>query len=782
MKPIIWIISTLFWCRVSSLSEVFLLGPTDKAKLTGENTVFRCSLSQNTTFRTIPATVPYKLTWTYRPVGASNHTEIVKWTRYFDGTYNRESSNPIRYPEDKATRLSIPDTRPEDAGLYSCSTNLTNEVMSAELYVLERPTCHNQYPELRYGHIATFDCHVQFAGNKAPTIYWQLGREKRNTTTEMHNSTSMTATLNITAGVNMNGHIYNCITTYARLINIQCQAMPPLKVYVPAAITDLTVSPKRGKLAYNEGSKVHLTCLARGYPLPHFSWTFTPFTNPTASRLMSSSSYYDISSFEERHAGLYRCSVDNDIDGVVYQDHRDINITVIKRKATTKIPNSGGQEVPYTIHRNSQGVQPSIDATSQAPNNSIFNKNSSKSLDFVEASFKYLSIFSPYAIGALVSAGLAVLLIIIFVVIAMRMKKKEHKMREKMARSHDETLDDQEVELLDESVQLQSDYRPSEYSKLRMSWEIPRRDIRLVEQIGKGSYVEIWKGRMRKTPSSNEIVRVCIKKLNSEASEKEKRFFLSELEVLKMIKTHTNVIRLAGSYTANEPWLMMLELASEGSLQEFLQQFRPGHHVVIKRGENEGVRLRSQSLSAHKLLALSAQTVSGLTHLTKFKLVYYRLKTASILCAKGGICKLSGFGFPQDITERNQYEPASSPTRWMSPESLVENIYNTQTDIWAYGIVLWEIFHFGMTPYPGMGPQEVLEKVHSGYRMPRPPHMSPELYHLMLSCWNSNPDDRPAYSYILERLTVMASNHAAHLFMDKLPDFVKVSDGLDILS
>ncbi|XP_055958744.1 myoblast growth factor receptor egl-15 isoform X5 [Patella vulgata] len=719
MKPIIWIISTLFWCRVSSLSEVFLLGPTDKAKLTGENTVFRCSLSQNTTFRTIPATVPYKLTWTYRPVGASNHTEIVKWTRYFDGTYNRESSNPIRYPEDKATRLSIPDTRPEDAGLYSCSTNLTNEVMSAELYVLERPTCHNQYPELRYGHIATFDCHVQFAGNKAPTIYWQLGREKRNTTTEMHNSTSMTATLNITAGVNMNGHIYNCITTYARLINIQCQAMPPLKVYVPAAITDLTVSPKR------------------------------------------------------------------------------------ERKATTKIPNSGGQEVPYTIHRNSQGVQPSIDATSQAPNNSIFNKNSSKSLDFVEASFKYLSIFSPYAIGALVSAGLAVLLIIIFVVIAMRMKlyeqikhkkqpnyitttgnirKKEHKMREKMARSHDETLDDQEVELLDESVQLQSDYRPSEYSKLRMSWEIPRRDIRLVEQIGKGSYVEIWKGRMRKTPSSNEIVRVCIKKLNSEASEKEKRFFLSELEVLKMIKTHTNVIRLAGSYTANEPWLMMLELASEGSLQEFLQQFRPGHHVVIKRGENEGVRLRSQSLSAHKLLALSAQTVSGLTHLTKFKLVYYRLKTASILCAKGGICKLSGFGFPQDITERNQYEPASSPTRWMSPESLVENIYNTQTDIWAYGIVLWEIFHFGMTPYPGMGPQEVLEKVHSGYRMPRPPHMSPELYHLMLSCWNSNPDDRPAYSYILERLTVMASNHAAHLFMDKLPDFVKVSDGLDILS
>ncbi|ESO83329.1 hypothetical protein LOTGIDRAFT_133597 [Lottia gigantea] len=300
-----------------------------------------------------------------------------------------------------------------------------------------------------------------------------------------------------------------------------------------------------------------------------------------------------------------------------------------------------------------------------------------------------------------------------------------------------------------------------------MSWEVPRRDIRLVEQIGKGSYVEIWKGRIRKSPNTNEIVRVCIKKLNS--NEKEKRFFVSELEVLKMIKTHTNVIRLAGSYTANEPWLMMLELATEGTLQEFL----------LHEG---GVRLRSQSLSAHKLLALTAQTASGLAHLKKFKLIYYRLRSASVLCSKGGICKLSGFGFAQDITDRNMYEPASAPTRWMSPESLVENIYNIQTDIWSFGILIWEIFHFGITPYPSMGPQEVLEKVHSGYRMPRPNHMSPELYHVMLSCWNSNPDDRPGYEYILDRLTVMASNHAAHIFMEKLPEFVKAGDGLDIMS
>ena len=163
--------------------------------------------------------------------------------------------------------------------------------------------------------------------------------------------------------------------------------------------------------------------------------------------------------------------------------------------------------------------------------------------------------------------------------------------------------------------------------------------------------------------------------------------------------------------TSTEPWLIMLEYAPEGSLQEYLQRHRPGQQEVVinHANENQAVRLQNQMLDPHKLLALAAQICSGLDHLQRFKvctsssslcliifrglwwyylmrrrtfdfcswlypqsnhsltpclsiifqLIYYRLKAARVLVGKGGICKLSGFGFPQEVKERNLYEVVS---------------------------------------------------------------------------------------------------------------------------
>ncbi|KAK7481735.1 hypothetical protein BaRGS_00026983 [Batillaria attramentaria] len=354
---------------------------------------------------------------------------------------------------------------------------------------------------------------------------------------------------------------------------------------------------------------------------------------------------------------------------------------------------------------------------------------------------------SPYAIGAVISAALAVLLIIIFIVLASRMKKRDRKMREKLARAHDETLDDQEVELLDETVQPNGTYLPSEYSRLKMSWEIPRKDVRLLEQIGRGSFVEVWKGRMRRTPGTNDIMRIIVKKLDSEATEQERHFFTTELEVMKMLPAHPNIVRLVGSYTTSEPWLLMLEVAAEGTLLEFLQRHRPGQQeIVIGRGK------RPTSL------------------------IYYRLQCARVLVAKGGVCKLSGFGFPQEITDRNTYQQASAPVRWMAPESLVDNVYNVKTDIWAYGVLVWEILHFGITPWPRLGPQEVLESVHTGKRMPPPPHCSKALYNLMMKCWMADPDHRPSYDTILESLSHLVTEADAHVQYTHLPAYLHSLD------
>ncbi|KAJ8313134.1 hypothetical protein KUTeg_009310, partial [Tegillarca granosa] len=206
--------------------------------------------------------------------------------------------------------------------------------------------------------------------------------------------------------------------------------------------------------------------------------------------------------------------------------------------------------------------------------------------------------------------------------------------------------------------------------------------------ISRGSYVEVWKGRMRKYPEKEEVIRIAIKRISDEATEKDRKFFLAEMEVLKMLKPHINVIQIIGCYTLNEPWLIMLEYAQDGTLFEYLQKGRPGddlQEVEITSNARQSVKLKKKRLDSYRLLALAAQVANGLEHLNRFKVI---LRTLSVLMSKGGICKLSGFGFPQDIRERNLYESVRT------------------------------------APYPEMGPQEAEESILSGYVMPCPPHCS----------------------------------------------------------
>ncbi|XP_046374882.1 fibroblast growth factor receptor homolog 1-like isoform X1 [Haliotis rufescens] len=759
--------------------NVTLHGPADTAQTVSKSVVMYCNVVKEPGdggSSNLQYDKPYIVNWTFTPLGSTTSRVIVKWTHHYNKSYTNLTSHPEKYHNTMPVHLQISDLTLDDAGTYGCWSNVTSPaIKTAQLYLIEMPSCRNENPETQYKQNITLDCSVTFAGAKAPLLYWKHGDQDLNSTKTLQNATSMRASLRMVANSDMNGHIYNCHVAYPQnLLNVVCQALPAMKIYVPVKVSQVWSLPHVTTSVYKLGAAVELHCLAKGYPSPHYSWSFAPRDNITGFVRLSSNSFYNINHFKPRDQGTYRCAAVNDIDGISYNDSLDINVTIDESAALAQ----GGENAAYTIAKHDEReISKIVDHRSPLQTNVTYIEREG----FPHHSRRFRSIFSPYAIGALISAGLAILLIIVFVALAMRMKKRERKMREKISRGHDEMLDDQEVELLDESLQHQPEYMPSEYSKLRMSWEIPRRDIRLVEQIGKGSYVEVWKGRMRKQPGTNDIMRVAIKKLISESTENERRLFVSELEVMKMLPAHINIIRLIGSYTTNEPWLVMLEYTSEGSLLAFLQKHRPGQQEVVinHSNENQAVRLQNQTLDPHKLLALAAQIASGLDHLQRFKLIYYRLKTARVLVGKGGICKLSGFGFPQEVAERNIYELSSSPVRWLAPECLAEKVFSIKTDVWAYGIVLWEILHFGMTPYPAMGPQEVLERVQSGYRMPQPQHCSPHLFNMMSACWHGNPEDRPTYSQIIEALTELAQDHYTHIMFDRLPDYLKTPDAYE---
>ncbi|KAH9519038.1 Tyrosine kinase receptor Cad96Ca [Bulinus truncatus] len=740
--------------------NVVLNGPEDAAVKLGEQVVFKCELLETDSGISKNVNKPYTITWMFQTLDMSGWSTVMTAIHHGNQTFTIITPRSDKYSDNNDTHdphLKVRSLTLSDAGRYECSSNLTQNSAGANLLVVGAPNCHNYNPEAIFGQNVTLECLVSYAGYKHPLVVWSYGSLRLNSTTEIaENSTTLKEKLILPATEQIHGQGYHCQVQYPGLMSpVQCLA-PPTLVNGLAKVMAIHVYPVTKHNKFTLGSSIVIKCISKGYPVPTYSWTFTSTGSKKIINLKYFTNQLSIDTFSEDQAGTYVCQVTNEIPGNetgktnIYSDTRAVSISVSEHVDVDDTPNAA-----YVVSRSSSQTGPQVADTSMK--------------------------FSPYAIGAVISASLAVLLIIVFVFMAMRMKKREKRMREKIARAHDENLDDQEVELLDESTQPNTEYLPTEYSRLKMSWEIPRKDVRLLEQIGQGVFVQVWKGRMRRSPGSTDVMRVIIKKLQGEASDRERHFFTAELEVLKMLPAHANVIRLVGSYTANEPWLMMMELANEGTLQQFLQRHGPGHQqVLIGRGEKASVTMtKKQTLTSQKLLALAAQVASGLDHLEKFKLIYYRLRSCKILVAKGGICKLSGFGFPNEVAERNLYESNSVPVRWTAPESLLNNVYNVKTDTWSYGIVVWEILHFGTTPYPTMGPHEVMESVQNGFRMPKPQHCSSELYELLLRCWHTIPEERPSYQEILEVLSHLVVNADVHIDFCNLPDHLLSLDTAD---
>jgi serine/threonine protein kinase len=112
-------------------------------------------------------------------------------------------------------------------------------------------------------------------------------------------------------------------------------------------------------------------------------------------------------------------------------------------------------------------------------------------------------------------------------------------------------------------------------------------------------------------------------------------------------------------------------------------------------------------------------------------------------------CKIADFGFARDIMANNMYERKTDgklPIRWMAPETIQDNLYTAKSDVWSFGVLMWEIVTLGSTPYVGMGAKEVIKYVNDGNRLQMPKHCKRELYNIMFYCWNADPTKRPDWS------------------------------------
>ncbi|UXI14608.1 GTP-binding protein [Sarcoptes scabiei] len=297
-------------------------------------------------------------------------------------------------------------------------------------------------------------------------------------------------------------------------------------------------------------------------------------------------------------------------------------------------------------------------------------------------------------------------------------------------------------------------------------WEFPRHHLRFMHILGQGCFGQVWKCEAFNLDHKNSTQIVAVKTLKENANEKEKKNLLEELEVMKILDRHPNVVTLIGCCTERDPVYLIMEFVPYGKLQKYLQDHREELNYGV-----EPYGTDSQKLTSHDLISFAYQIAKGMEFLSANNIIHRDLAARNILVGHDKVCKIADFGlakYNQEIYERKS--EGRLPIRWMATESLTDFMFTTKSDVWSFGILMWEIVTLGCTPYPGMTATEVIKKVCDGFRLEKPEHCRREMYNIMYYCWDRNPHHRPSFSELVCLLDNLFSSDDQYIELDRFPD------------
>lgn len=286
---------------------------------------------------------------------------------------------------------------------------------------------------------------------------------------------------------------------------------------------------------------------------------------------------------------------------------------------------------------------------------------------------------------------------------------------------------------------------PVEYDGVKLP-EYPRDNIFYIRDLGQGQFGLVVQAEVKDIEPGVQQSTVAIKVLKEGASVKMKREFFREAALMHTFD-HPNILKLYGVCIDQEPLCMIFEFMELGDLNNFLRQNAPGKwgsHPSLSRSGH--LKPGQPGLDIQQLVCLSIDIASGLEYLAQNHFVHRDLATRNCLVDSNLRVKISDFGLSQDIYSTDYFRLGDSellPIRWMPPESIMYSKFTIQSDIWSFGVVLWEIYSFGMQPYYSLSNEEVVQHVRDGNVMTCPEGCPQEIYDLMLDCWAMNPDDRP---------------------------------------
>ena len=261
----------------------------------------------------------------------------------------------------------------------------------------------------------------------------------------------------------------------------------------------------------------------------------------------------------------------------------------------------------------------------------------------------------------------------------------------------------------------------------RFAKEIDHEDLEYKEYIGEGEFADVCKGILKK---DEQRIVVAVKILKLDTSEKNKQDFFGEASIMGQFN-HPNVIFLYG-VTLAKPIVIITPFMENGSLDDFIRQ-KENFITIIQQ------------------IRICVGVACGMEYLTKIGFVHRDLAARNVLIDSEWTPKICDFGLSRE-TEEDLYNVKSGgkiPLRWTAPEAIAYRRFNEASDVWSFGVLVWEVTSFGRVPYAGIDITDLLEKVQDGYRLEKPYLCPDPLYNLMLSCWQSNARLRPTFCEVL---------------------------------
>ncbi|XP_065702689.1 vascular endothelial growth factor receptor kdr-like isoform X2 [Patagioenas fasciata] len=622
------------------------------------------------------------------------------------------------------------------SGIYYCvaSNKIGEEERSIEFYVSDVPSGLQTEPQVTtiVGNDVRLTCRAsRYIYSQLAWYHPSLEPARRDSLIEKTDNYSISLTLVITNVTKEQSGLYKCraqnqhnstdtLEQHTRLL-VRAKAAP----YVIQNLTDLEV---------NISGKIILECRVAGTPEPQITWRKNGYPISAASGISMENNTLVIERVKKDDEGLYECKASNDMG----QDSTSAFIKI-----------QGSEEK------------------------------------------------SNIEVIILVCTGLAATLFWLLLTLFIRKLRKPDATDIKTG--YLSIIMDPEEMPLDE----QCDRLPYDSSK----WEFPRDRLRLGKTLGHGAFGKVVEASAFGIDKSSTCKTVAVKMLKECATTNECKALMSELKILIHIGHHLNVVNLLGACTkVGGPLMVIVEYCKYGNLSNYLRGKR-GDFIAYKSQETsdqaeksldesnsdltELIKRRLESvastgssassgfiedksysdseddeedaedlykrpLTLEDLICYSFQVAKGMEFLASRKCIHRDLAARNILLSENNVVKICDFGLARDIYKDPDYVrkgDARLPLKWMAPEAIFDKIYTTQSDVWSFGVLLWEIFSLGASPYPGVQiDEDFCRRLKEGTRMRSPEYSTPEVYQTMLDCWHGVPTERPTFTELVERL------------------------------